>query len=142
MEHTLQSLKVFDTSTPFDIGASVYDDIHPILAVLNNIITRGLPTKASPFIEEVFRKIFNYSERFEKYGTFSYPGAKNIDIEKVLTWYQSIISKKKPINYSEIDTQYLQLVFSPIAIARLQKTILEALMTGKLDIKSKEWQHW
>lgn len=136
----LNRLKVFDTSTPFDIGASVYDDIHPVLAVLNNIITRGLPTKASPFIEDVFQKTFNYSQRSEKYGTFSYPNSKNIDVEKVLKWYHSIITKQKALNYSEIDVVQLQLVFSPIAIARIQKTILEALMTDKLDIKSKEWK--
>lgn len=135
-----KNLSVSATSTPFDIGASVYDDIHPILAVLNNIITRGLPTKASPFMEEVFQKTFKYSQRIEKYGTFSYPSSKKMDIEKVLTWFQSVITKHKPINYSEIDTELLQLVFSPIAIARLQKTILEALMTDKLDIKSKEWK--
>jgi len=140
VESVFQSLKVFDTSTPFDIGASVYDDIHPILAVLNNIITRGLPTKASPFIEEVFQKTFNYSESFEKYGTFSYPSTKVIDFEKVLTWYNSIITRQKTLNYSEIDIEHLQLIFSPIAIARVQKTILEALMTDKLDIKSKEWK--
>lgn len=136
----LNSLKVFDTSTPFDIGASVYDDIHPVLAVLNNIITRGLPTKASPFIEDIFQKTFNYSQRTEKYGTFSYPISKNIDVEKVLKWYHSIITKQKALNYSQIDVEHLQLVFSPIAIARIQKTILEALMTDKLDIKSKEWK--
>lgn len=134
------NLNVFNTSTPFDIGASVYDDIHPILAVLNNIITRGLPTKASPYIEEVFKKAFNYSQRIEQYGTFSYPYTKNFDVEKVLDWYKSIITKQKVLNYSEINIEYLQLVFSPIAIARIQKTILEALMTDKLDINSKEWK--
>ncbi|HRH63056.1 MAG TPA: DEAD/DEAH box helicase, partial [Bacteroidia bacterium] len=133
-------LKVFDTSTPFDIGANVYDDIHPIIAVLNNIITRGLPTKASPFIEEVFQKSFNYSLNEDKYGTFSYPSAKNIDCEKVFSWYKSIITKQKPLNYSEIEVNHLQIIFSPIAIARIQKTILEALMTDKLDIRSKEWK--
>lgn len=140
LEFVIQNLKVFDTSTPFDIGASVYDDIDPILAVLNNIITRGLPTKASPFIEEVFQKTFNYSQRSEKYGTFSYTSAKVIEFEKIITWYNSIITKQKALNYSEIDVEQLQLVFSPIAIARIQKTILEALMTDKLNIKSKEWK--
>ena len=134
------SLNVSETATPFDIGASVYDDIHPILAVLNNIITRGLPTKASTFIEHVFQKSFNYSERFEKYGTFSYPSTIYIDTEEVLKWYKSIITKEKSLSYSEIDIDQLQVVFSPIAIARVQKTILEALMTDKLDIKSKEWK--
>ena len=135
-----RSLNVSETATPFDIGASVYDDIHPILAVLNNIITRGLPTKASPFIEDVFQKSFNYSESFEKYGTFSYPSTINIDTEEVLKWYKSIITKEKSLSYSEIDIDQLQVVFSPIAIARVQKTILEALMSDKLDIKSKEWK--
>lgn len=38
------------------MGASVSDDPHPILAVLSNIITRGLATKPSPFVERSFCK--------------------------------------------------------------------------------------
>ncbi len=53
------NLADFETSTPFDIGASVYEDVHPILAVLNNIVTRGLPSKTSPFIENAFEKFGN-----------------------------------------------------------------------------------
>lgn len=67
-----KSLTSFETSAPFDIGASVYDDIHPILAVLNNIITRGLPTKASPFIERVFEKAFGYSTEKNESGVISF----------------------------------------------------------------------
>lgn len=52
-------LSDFEVQTPFDIGTSIYDDVHPILAVLNNIVTRGLPTKASPFIEGVFESFGN-----------------------------------------------------------------------------------
>ena len=51
----------FEVLAPFDIGASVYDDIDPILAVLSNIITRGLPTKCSPFIENELNKVYNFS---------------------------------------------------------------------------------
>ena len=51
-------LRSFEVAAPFDLGASVYDDVHPILAVLNNIICRGLPTKTSVFLEEKFRKDF------------------------------------------------------------------------------------
>ncbi|MBO7478518.1 MAG: hypothetical protein J6U04_11390, partial [Salinivirgaceae bacterium] len=36
-----KNLSDFEIQTPFDIGASIYEDVHPILAVLNNIITRG-----------------------------------------------------------------------------------------------------
>ena len=51
-------LSDFEVSAPFDIGACVYEDVNPILAVVNNIITRGLPTKASPFIENNFIRNF------------------------------------------------------------------------------------
>jgi superfamily II DNA helicase RecQ len=54
-----RSLSEFEIQTPFDIGASIYEDVHPVLAVLNNIITRGLPTKASPYIEEAFASFGN-----------------------------------------------------------------------------------
>ncbi|WP_347840021.1 DEAD/DEAH box helicase [uncultured Draconibacterium sp.] len=140
IESFTERLNVFDTSTPFDIGASVYDDIHPILAVVNNIVTRGLPTKASPFVEKVFQKTFDYSEDFEKYGTLSYPHKKDINTTRLLSWYNSVITNQTKLNYSSVDIEQLQLLFSPIAIARVQKTILEALMTDKLNIKQKEWK--
>ncbi len=53
------SLSSFEVSTPFDLGASIYDDVNPVLAVLNNIIVRGLPTKASPFLEKAFERLGN-----------------------------------------------------------------------------------
>ena len=49
-----KSLSEFEVSAPFDVSAGVYEDVHSIYAVLNNIVTRGLPTKASPFIEDAF----------------------------------------------------------------------------------------
>lgn len=55
-----RSISEFELQTPFDIGASIYEDVHPILAVLNNIVTRGLPTKASPFVEEAFKNFGNH----------------------------------------------------------------------------------
>ena len=54
-----RNLSDFEIQTPFDIGASIYEDVNPVFAVLNNIITRGLPTKASPRIEEAFAKFGN-----------------------------------------------------------------------------------
>ncbi|WP_286407318.1 DEAD/DEAH box helicase [Myroides odoratimimus] len=34
-----------------------YDDIHPVLAVVNNIISRGLPTRAPIVLEEIFKSL-------------------------------------------------------------------------------------
>ena len=106
-------LSDFEVSAPFDIGASVYEDINPILAVLNNIITRGLPTKASPFIETKFASFGNTAQQND---------------------FGSIIFENK-----NVDVNNLQLTQSPIAIARLQKTVIEAILTGKLDIQQNEW---
>ena len=106
-------LSDFEVSAPFDIGANVYEDVIPILAVLNNIITRGLPTKASPFVENKFASFGNTLQQNE---------------------YGSIIFENK-----SFDVNNLQITQSPIAIARLQKTIIEAALTEKLDIQKNEW---
>ena len=103
----------FELSAPFDIGASIYEDVNPILAVLNNIVTRGLPTKASPFIERAFEP-FGNSQQENDFG--------------------AIVFENQNVNLNNS-----QLTLSPIAMARLQKTVLEALMTGKLDKNQDEW---
>jgi ATP-dependent DNA helicase RecQ len=52
----LQNLSAFDVQFP-DSHIIDYNEIHPVLATINNIITRGLPTKAPLIIEEIFSKI-------------------------------------------------------------------------------------
>ena len=60
LEGLYKSLSDFEIQAPFDIGASIHEDVHPILAVLNNIVTRGLPTKASPNLEKSFEDFGNH----------------------------------------------------------------------------------
>lgn len=105
----------FEVAAPFDLGASVYDDVHPILAVLNNIVTRGLPTRASPYIEDVF-SCFGNSQIHDELGGVEYGGT---------------ISNNKEERCAQS--------YSPFGVARIQKTVLEALMTGVLSIKQKSW---
>ena len=269
-----RNLSEFELQTPFDIGASIYEDVHPILAVLNNIVTRGLPTKASPFIEDAFAQFGNRQEN-DELGGINYCtddliydelfiamhladsrwdisadnynlGVLDSDLEKTFItqtahpilrqllqpqrdlstitnkgWHQSqrvdfsfefpyttkdrygferkghvieldglkyhssapqqLLDQQRinelvasgwyciRLKENEIDKPYedyhclgseyvhniekayskkfdddwtriLQLVLSPIAVARMEKTILEALMTEKLDINAKEWK--
>lgn len=100
----------FEVLAPFDIGASIYEDIDPVLAVLSNIVSRGLPTKCSPFVEKTLNDAFDYSEATEKYGTIRY-GIK----------HDSVLDNK----------QLLREV--PIAIARIEKVIIEAILTGRIS---------
>lgn len=106
----------FEVLAQFDIGASIYEDIDPVLAVLSNIVGRGLPTKCSPFVEKTLNDAFDYSEATEKYGTIRY-GIK----------HNSVLDNE----------QLLREV--PIAIARIEKVIIEAILTGRISISKDTW---
>ncbi|MDR2511253.1 MAG: DEAD/DEAH box helicase [Bacteroidales bacterium] len=75
------SIVDFEVAAPFDIGASIYDDVHPILAVLNNIVTRGLPTRTSPFIENVFVEKYGNQQQKDDLGNIKY--SSNVDIKNL-----------------------------------------------------------
>lgn len=106
---------VFAVLAPFDIGASIYDDPHPLLAVLNNMIVRGLPTKLSPWIESLIANELGIGEETDILGTIYYVlRGKNLDNEKI---------------------RLARCV--PIGVARIQKVIIEAMLTGKLKLTDK-----
>ncbi|AVR44774.1 recombinase RecQ [Christiangramia fulva] len=130
-------LSKFDVSAPFDIGASVYEDVHPLFAVLNNIVTRGLPTKASDFIEDIFSKSFGTSVREINLGEISYKSNNQLDLERLIQQVEGLVSKE--INLTEVNLENLQELLSPIAIARFQKMLIEAIITGNLDLKKERW---
>ena len=77
-----QRLSGFEVAAPFDIGASIYDDVDPILAVLNNMVTRGLPTRTSPAIEEAFRPLGNQILS-DSLGSLNYD-AEGLNLDDVL----------------------------------------------------------
>jgi superfamily II DNA helicase RecQ len=108
----------FEVLAPFDIGASVYDDIDPILAVMSNIITRGLPTKCSPFLENELNKVYGISQETDQYGTLKY----------------------RIKEYENVQKNYDILRKVPIAVARMEKVIIEAVLTGHISIAQKEWK--
>lgn len=135
-EHNLSiDYKYFDTVAPFDIGASVYDDVNPVLAVLNNIICRGIPTKASPFIESIFAKEFDLSIKKDNLFSIEYECGKLIDLislQKVAEGdFNSILQS---------DLVLYQHIYTPIAVARFQKLLVEAILTGHLDIEETNWE--
>jgi len=125
-----KKLAGFETYAPFDIGANVYDDVHPVYAVLNNIITRGLPTKASPLIEEIFENTYKFSSESIEDGDITYQVKKQINIDKYLDIDSIDITKLT--NEEKIEIEH---IFSTVLISRIQKVIIEALITGKLKLK-------
>lgn len=130
-EHFVQNsnrLTYFDVYAPFDLGASISDDMHPILAVLNNIITRGLPTKVSPFVERQFCGTNLISETSSN-GVISFAPNNAEGIEPF---------DRQELQFSGNDLLD-EIGYSPTAIARIQKLIVEVLISGKLDLLAPEW---
>lgn len=88
-----KNLSDFEIQTPFDIGASIYEDVNPVLAVLNNIVTRGLPTKASPYIEEAF-KSFGNNQIVDELGSINYD-IENLNFDDLFSAMHLIDSRWK-----------------------------------------------
>jgi superfamily II DNA helicase RecQ len=127
----------FEIAAPFDIGASVYDDVHPILAVLNNIITRGLPTKASLLIEEVFSIAFQNTFATNVLGEILYESKGKLNFGSIADPVKTkLLTQGESVT---INPNHLQELLSPIAIARFQKIIIEAIITGHISLESIEW---
>jgi superfamily II DNA helicase RecQ len=128
----------FEVAAPFDLGASVYDDVHPVLAVLNNIICRGLPTKTSVFIEEKFQSAFGLTERYLQYGEIKYVSNSTLNLSDSILLYDKYIDKEN--NFSDGELINLQLLLTPVAIARFQKVLIEAIITGHISLDLDKWK--
>lgn len=126
----------FEVNAPFDIGASIYDNVHSIFAVLNNLITRGLPTKASMFVEETFNQFFENTTKEDTLGEIYFKGNKYINYNEISDNVLNILNNKTT-SYN-ISNEFIELL-SPIAIARFQKIIIEAILTGNLSIENEAW---
>lgn len=132
----------FDVYAPFDLGADIHDDVHPVLAVLHNIISRGLPTKPSPFVERMVGQ--GYSIENNKYGGIKFEARRfsddesGEDIEKLLSEYYSgsrdaatpVLTGNAVVN---------ELTCTPLAVARMELLLTEILMTGRLPLDAESW---
>jgi superfamily II DNA helicase RecQ len=128
----------FEVAAPFDLGASIYDDVHPVFAVLNNLITRGLPTKTSLYLEEQISNCFKCTSREVKYGEISFKASEEIDYNKLVALFHTSLDNNT--SFTENDAINLQLLLTPIAIARFQKVLIEALITGHLPLEKDNWK--
>lgn len=132
---SLTKYNSFNSAALFDIGASCYDNIHSILAVLHNIIVRGLPTKISPFLEKQFSEAFKLTSKTLNSWELNYPLNNDVDINLLDLINRYELNEK--MKSSELD--FIELYASPIAIARFHKVLIEVLISNKLSFKDKEW---
>lgn len=109
-------LSTFEVAAPFELGARTYDDVNPIFAVLNNIVVRGLPTRSSPFVEDAF----------------GFSGNVRIQDDLGGIAYQCANECSDAIRRAKL--------YTPIGIARLEKVIIEALITDLIDVSKDRWR--
>ena len=128
------ALQHFEVIAPFDLGASTYDDVHPILAVLHNIIVRGLPTKSSILIEEAFDK----NKRIVSNGEINFRLEREFNIKDFFDEVMSNGNDSSGISKKvELEAPY---ILTPITISRFQKVLVEAIITDKLQLNKSKWK--
>lgn len=110
------ALSAFEVAAPFELGAKIYDDVNPLFAVLNNIIVRGLPTRTSPFVE----------------NAFGFSGNARVKDDLGGIAFRCADGCSEAIRRAQL--------YVPIGVARLEKVIVEALITGLLDISRYRWR--
>lgn len=125
-------LSYFNVLAPFDLGASITEDMHPILAVLNNVITRGLSTLPSPFIERAFCTNDNIIQETSGNGIIRF---ELIDKASEL---KEVLEHRADFRFSD-NLRYNEIAYTPIAIARIQKLLVEVLISGHLPLDLPEW---
>lgn len=132
-------LTYFDVYAPFDLGASISDDPHPILAVLNNIITRGLATFPSPFVERQFCSASDLIVETSNNGVIAFnithfkPGSAC-----AVTNLSKTLQGRANYYFGEFLPQN-EIAYSPLAVARIQKLLVEIIIAGKLSLDMPEW---
>ena len=131
-----QSLTNFDTAAPFDIGASVYDDVHPILAVLNNIVTRGLPTKASPFIEKEFAKAFSVSTEINDNGTIVFESQNKFSSSENLFLALHTIDSRLVLDETNYNLKTIESDFEKEFITKIAHKSLRQLLHPQRSLSS------
>lgn len=68
----LQHISSFDVEFPLGYEHKLnFDNLNPILATINNIISRGLPTRVPILVEETFEKI-GLSKRIDDNGEYNF----------------------------------------------------------------------
>ena len=80
-ESLFRSLSVFDVKSNIQLG--VYDKCDAQLAVLANIISRGLPTKAPILVEDTFSSLFGISQKTVEGSILNYESTHSISFQQI-----------------------------------------------------------
>ena len=95
----LQYVSSFDVEFPYDHSPD-FKNLNPVLATLNNIVTRGLPTRAPITLEQVFSEINLTDPNINEYE-LNYPSAKKKITFETIFQLLHILEPKLEISKSQ-----------------------------------------
>ncbi len=125
----------FEVLAPFDMAAECCPEPHPVLAVLNNIVCRGLPSKSSPFLERNFASIIEITKECEDPDDVFFEVLQEKKLKKPLLQFEDHALSSFCANY---DKKQLMTKIC-LCVARIQKTVIQAMLYNRLALK-KEWR--
>lgn len=120
----------FEAYSLFYAAAEISDDLQPLLATASNLVSRGLPTLASPGLEQSFSVFFGLTHRTHHHRLHYESNMEKAIGRELLQCLTRGTGKNTAIN---------QMAFTPIEVARIHKTAIEAMLTGRLDINAGYW---
>ncbi len=128
----LHGLTAFKVYAPFELSGDARPNPNPILAVLGNIVCRGLPTLCPISLEEDILREFGISKREEERGGIRFASALTDEQRSaVLALLKGSDGAKDPLA--------VFLVYAPLAVARVHKVFIEAMASGRLDFNAPVW---
>jgi len=116
-------------------------EVHPLYAIANNILSRGLPTRSSIYIsQQILSAIFDeyFQQEDSENISFSIPfhhmddilaSISSSDITHLLT--EPLFEEKKLL---------AQLLITPLAIAKIQKIFLHLLAAQPVEAEARIWR--
>lgn len=107
----------FCVATPFDFTTYKEFELTPVLAVLSNLVSRGIPTRASVDAERLIAETFDATQEIVELGVIKFP-------------------LKRPISERSRNT----LVEIGTESAWIEKIFFEALLAGRLSLEAEELQ--
>ncbi len=144
-EELMASVSTFDVISNKAIEHE--GNINPILAVLNNIISRGLPTRAPLFVEKLFSEKFQYSSQSDESPAEYHFGKTDLcSAEQIFEALHLIDPRFNLSNYNErILESSFESVFIHDYLSKENKTYLVQLLEPQrrlssiLDIPNKKF---
>lgn len=109
--------------------------LDPVLVLANNLLSRGSPTLASPYLQNLFSQ--HFLSPLQSHTHYWDDLLAACDLRMVQSMIKSGLQPDSPLSADYLDL--LQWTLTPLAVAKLQKALLQLIMAGTLSLEQDQW---